>query len=127
VPNIPTVPYQPAQVLASNVFGAGAAGSIIIPGKTGVQTVVTGVQVTAGVATATIHGVWTISDGVWTLNFYVYMSATIPMPPVLLPFAPPLMSSAIGAAIPSNANIVIAMPAITGGAPYALAAEGYYL
>jgi hypothetical protein len=127
VPNDPTAAYQPAQVLASNSFTAAAAGTVTLLGKTGYQTVISGVTVTAGIATGTVHGIWTISDGIWTQSYYVFMSATIPMPPVPLTFAPGLMSTNIGAVTPTNANIVITMPAITSGAPYTISTQGFYL
>jgi len=127
VPNQPYASYQPSQVLASNTFTAAASGSVTLLGKTGYQTVVTGITVTAGFATGTVHGIVTLSDGVWTVNYYVLMSATIPMPPVAPTFLPGLMSTNIGASTPTNANIVLSMPAITSGSPYALAIQGFYL
>lgn len=127
MPNLPAVNYQPSQVLASASFTAAAAGSVTLLGKTGYQTVVTGFTISGGFATGTVHGIPTVSDGTWTQSYYVMMSATIPMPPLVVGFAPGLMSTNVGAATPTNANIVVSVPAITSGSPYSIAVQGFYI
>lgn len=109
------------QVQASGTFAAAAAGSISIPAEPNLRGVLTGVTFTTGIAGATVHGIWTISDGTWTQSYYGLWSATIPAPPVDLTLAPGVYASAL------NTAITISVPAITNGPPYALAAQGYYM
>jgi hypothetical protein len=108
------------QCQASGTFLAAAAGSISLPAITGMRTVLTGVTLTCGVATGTVHGIWTVTDGTWSQSYYIMMSATIIPAPVDLTLQPGVYASAFGTAI------TISVPAITSGAPYALSAQGYY-
>ena len=111
--------YPSQQVLASTTQIAAAGASITLAPKAGFLTVVSGVTLTTGVVATAVHGIWTVSDGTWTQSYYVLMSNV----PYLgqVNYIPGLYSTA------PNTAITITVPAITGGAPFALAAQGYYV